>query len=56
MDDLRFRLARAGEGPRLRPLWQECFGDSQEFWEVYETFAFSHSKWSWAFGKKHCAP
>ena len=41
MDDLRFRLARAGEGPRLRPLWQECFGDSQDFWEVYETFAFS---------------
>lgn len=41
MDDLRFRPARAGEGPRLRPLWQECFGDSQDFWEVYETFAFS---------------
>ena len=41
MDDLHFRLARAGEGPRLRPLWQECFGDTQDFWEVYETFAFS---------------
>ena len=41
MDDLHFRLARAGEGPRLRPLWQECFGVTQDFWEVYETFAFS---------------
>ena len=52
MDDLRFRPARAGEGPRLRPLWQECFGDSQDFWEVYETLAFSPQQVELGFWEK----
>ena len=30
------RAALAGEGPALRPLWQACFGDGQDFAACYE--------------------